>query len=506
MSNPLPCSSADGGPGRRALWLLLVLLLAACGETPDHTIRMGLASAPITLDPRQATDAVSWRLCRLLYRALVDFDEHYQPVPELARWRQLGPRHYRFTLVPQGRRFSDGTRLMAKDVQATYASLLDPASTSPHRGSLEVIARVEAIDPERVDFFLKRPDPLFPGRLVIGILPAVALAAGHDFAHSPLGSGPFRLLAWPDNGRLLLQRRADGQRIGFLKVGDASVRALKLARGEIDLLQGDMPRELLGWLRQRPGLRLETRPGTTFSYLGFNLEDPVVGRHEVREAIALAIDRQTIIHYVLGDAARPAGALLPPTHWAGLRGRDGIPHDPERARRILAGLGYGPGHPLRISYKTSSNPFRLRLATIIASQLHEVGIEVDIRSYDWGTFYGDIKAGRFQMYSLAWVGLKMPDIFRYVFHSASVPPHGANRGRFRDPVTDHLIEQAEATPDLAGQAFLYRRLQAHLLEALPYIPLWYEDQVLAIRKDLAGYTLSADGNYDGLIRIHENKR
>jgi len=463
---------------------------------------MGLAAAPATLDPRLATDAVSYRLCRLLYRSLVDFDPHYRAVPELASWRRITPLHYRFTLGEQGRDFEGGGRLAAVDVKATYDSVLDPATGSPHRASLEVIARIVVVDPERIDFFLKRPDPLFPGRLVIGILPAGPLARGHDFGHRPIGSGPLRLLDWPDNGRLLLQRRADGQRIDFLKVGDASVRALKLARGEIDLLQGDMPQELLGWLGRRPGLRLERRPGTTFSYLGFNLRDPVVGRREVREAIALAIDRAAIIRYVLGGAARPAASLLPPDHWAGLRGRDGIGYDPDRARRILADLGYDRGHPLRISYKTSSNPFRLRLATVIASQLHEAGIEVAIHSYDWGTFYGDIKAGRFQMYSLAWVGLKMPDVFRYVFHSQSLPPHGANRGHFLDPESDTLIEQAEAATSLAEQAHLYRRLQAHLLEALPYVPLWYEDQVLVIRDGLSAYALSADGNYDGMMGIH----
>jgi peptide/nickel transport system substrate-binding protein len=82
----------------------------------------------------------------------------------------------------------------------------------------------------------------------------------------------------------------------------------------------------------------------------------------------------------------------------------------------------------RIVYTTSTDPFRLRLATIIQHQLSAAGFEVELRSYDWGTFYGDIRAGRFQMYSLMWVGIKLPEIFRYAFHSESRPPVGANRG------------------------------------------------------------------------------
>ena len=139
------------------------------------------------------------------------------------------------------------------------------------------------------------------------------------------------------------------------------------------------------------------------------------------------------------------------------------------------------------------------MATIIQDQLKSVGIQVDIRSYDWGTLYGDIKDGRFQMYSLAWVGLKMPDIFRYAFHSESIPPNGANRGRFDDARVDSIIEIAELEPSIEKQAGYYRELQKVLFDALPYVPLWYEDNVLAIRKDVQGYLLSTDGNFDSLV-------
>jgi peptide/nickel transport system substrate-binding protein len=157
---------------------------------------------------------------------------------------------------------------------------------------------------------------------------------------------------------------------------------------------------------------------------------------------------------------------------------------------------------LRLTYKTSSDPFRLRIATIVQQQLADVGITVDIQSYDWGTFYSDIKSGRFQMYSLAWVGVKVPDIFRYAFHSESLPPQGANRGRLNDARVDAMIEQAMAAQDLSQQAQGYARLQAYLLEQLPYVPLWYEDQFYALRKEIEGYELAADGNYDALVNVH----
>ena len=175
--------------------------------------------------------------------------------------------------------------------------------------------------------------------------------------------------------------------------------------------------------------------------------------------------------------------------------------DPSAARRLLAQAGYGPDNPLHLVYKTSSDPFRIRLATIMQKQLRDVGVHVDVRSYDWGTFYGDVKAGRFQMFSLSWVGIKTPHIFRYVFHSTAVPPDGANRGRFRNPRVDGLIERAEQALDTRERAQAYAELQEILLLALPYVPLWYEDHVFIVRNEVTGYQLARDGNYDALAHV-----
>jgi peptide/nickel transport system substrate-binding protein len=138
---------------------------------------------------------------------------------------------------------------------------------------------------------------------------------------------------------------------------------------------------------------------------------------------------------------------------------------------------------------------------VIQHQLGQAGIETTIRSYDWGTFFGDVKAGRFQVYSLAWVGVSTPDIFRYAFHSASVPPQGANRGRFRSATVDALIEAAEQSTDMADLARLFRAVQAELHAAHAFVPLWREHNVAAVRREVEGYRLARDGNYDGLASI-----
>lgn len=483
----------------------LSLMAGSCSRQQENVIHFGLSTAPVTLDPRYATDAVSHRINRLIYQRLVDFDDQYHMVPALADWEQITPTRYRFRLKNENRKFQNGDYLTADDVKATYDSVLDSKNLSPHRATLTNIDKIRVLDKDTVDFYIKKADPLFPGRLVMGILPKKLILVGHPFQKLPVGSGHLKFLKWSAEEVLKLKRTSDNQVIEFDTVKDSTVRALKLLRGEIDIIQNDVPFELLAWLRKHDSIIIETGKGTVFTYLGFNLQDPVLKQLNIRRAIAYAINRDEIIKYVLGGAARKAGALLPPGHWAANPELSGYPFDPGKSRRLLQQSGYNMNNPLKISYKTSSNPLRVRLATIIQYQLGQVGIRVDLNSYDWGTFYGDIKAGRFQMFSLSWVGLNMPDIFRYVFHSDSTPPQGANRGHFADRRTDELIELAESKPDLDEQATVYRELQERLQEQLPYVPLWYEDNLLARRKNITGYTLYSNGDYDGLLTTHKSE-
>ena len=492
----------------RLLLTLILLLTAGCVDStaPPDRVRMGVASPASNLDPRFATDATSSRVARLLYRRLVDFDAQGRPVPALAQWRKLSPTHYRLRLDSEGRTFADGSRLTAEDVKATYTSVLDPATASPHRTTLTLIQRIEVLDQDTLDFFIDRPDPLFPAYLVLGILPAHAIVQKQAVNEHPIGSGPFELAEWRDDGTLLLRARDDGRMVELVTVKDPTVRTLKLLRGEIDLLQNDLPPELYRYLDTREGLVLRRRRGSNFTYLGFNMQDPATSDPRVRRAVAHAIDRSRIIRYVLNGGARMAETLLPPEHWAGNPELEPIRYDPDEARRLLREAGYSARRPLRLVYKTSTDPFRVRLATIIQHQLAEVGIEAEVRSYDWGTFFGDIKAGRFQMYSLSWVGIRTPDVFRYVFHSTSLPPQGANRGRYASPEVDRLIEAAESATTLEAQAPLYREIQRRIHDDLPYVPLWYEDQVVVSRRGIRGYRLAADGNYDGLLDVRRMKR
>ncbi|RMG36649.1 MAG: ABC transporter substrate-binding protein [Gammaproteobacteria bacterium] len=482
----------------RAGSLLVLVLLAACRSPDSNTLVFAIATAPASLHPVLATDAVSERINGLLYRPLVEFDAQARPVPGVIRWQRLDDRRYRLQLVAGVPPFWDGSRVDPGDVAATLrAARDDPAS--PHAGALRHLQRIEVHESHLV-VTLSRDDPRFPERLHLGVAPAERLAQGARLARHPLGNGPFRFVAWEDDGGLTLKRRRDGLLVRFAVVRDPTMRALKLMHGEADIVQNDLPFEMYPVLQGRGDIALRERSGTTFSYIGFNLEDPVTGDHRVRQAIAHAIDREAIVRHLFMGHARLAETVLPPGHWAAHPGLKPWPHDPARARALLAELGYGPGHPLVIHYKTSTDPFRLRVAAVLQAQLRKVGIDLRIQSNEWGTFFGDIKAGRFQMYSLSWVGVRSPDIFRHVFHSGSLPPGGANRGRYRSPEVDRLIEHAEGLPREQART-LYHRVQAIVHQALVYVPLWHEHNLLLSRR-VVPVTPLPDGSYHFLEQVH----
>lgn len=470
--------------------LMLFALLVACGKPGGNDeIRMALAQAPINLDPRYASDAASERINRLIYQPLVDFDENSKPQPGLADWLLISPTRYRFTLLGDvvSKLFHDGSTLDATDVAATYNSLLT-LKDSPHTAEFANIRRIDVVDENTIDFILHQPDDIFPSRLIIGILPAGKVEAQHDFSSQPVGNGPLRFISW--KGTLQLERDADKQRFTLQEVKDPTVRVLKLLRGEIDLLQGDLPPELVKYLKRQLDIQVREVKGSNYSYLGFNLQDIQLSNPSVRRAIAHAIDRRAILKEVLIGGSREAGAILPPEHWAGHPNLSAYDYNPKLARELLQEAGVAL--PLKLVYKTSTDAQRVRLATVMQAQMREAGIALEILSLDWGTFFDDVKHGKFQLYGLTWVGIRTPEIYRLAFHSESVPPKGANRGRFQDTVTDSLIEQAN-----------WQAVSERVNEMLPYVPLWYEGQFVAMRSNISDYEVKADGSWDGLATVRK---
>lgn len=480
------------------VYLMLAFgLLSACkqqDQTQNLTqaqspIQFAVAQAPLNLDPRYATDAASERVNRLIYQPLVDFDSASKPMPVLATWQVVNNSQYQFTLNKKRNLFHYQKVLTTEDVKATYESIL-AMKDSPLRTEFANIKTIDIVDQDNVVFHLKEPDKNFAAKLIVGILPKDFIDIQHDFAHQPVGNGPLKFVRW-DN-KLTLERVRDGQILTLQEVKDPTVRVLKLLRGEADLVQGDLPPELVKYLQSKPEVKVNTSVGANFSYLGLNFSDANLNNIQVRQAINLAIDRQAIIDKVMVNNTRLASAILPPEHYAGNATLKHEHYNPERAKKILT--EFGVKLPLKLVYKTSTDPQRVRFATILQAQMADAGIELEIRSLDWGTFFADVKAGNFQLFGLTWVGIKTPEIYAKAFGSQHFPPNGFNRGRYTDAELDKLL--ADENWPAATQ---------RIHEQLPYIPLWYEGQFAAMQKNISNYAPKPDGNWDDLstiTRIH----
>jgi len=484
-------------------------------DHPPGYLVIGIESNPLQLDPRYATDANSVRIGGLIYNSLLRADEMSRLQPELAEsWQTVDDRTYLIDLR-RDVRFHNGKPLTAEDVKYTYDSILNPKNQSPKKGLLKPLETVDTLGPYRVRFRLSASHAPFPEQFTFGIVPASSEIQSASTRMPPPGSGPFTLDSIDSGEKVTLKANDfywEGRpRLAGLVikvVPDAMIRVLEFKKGSIDLLQNDIEPDMLPWLQKNTDAAISANQGTTFQYIGINLTHPILKHPKVRQAIASAIDREGLIRQLLKDLGIPATGLLSPLNWAYEDRVERWPYDPEKAKRLLdeAGLpdpdGDGPLPRFKLSFKTTNIDLRKRIAEATKEQLQRVGIELEIRAYEWGTFFNDIRKGNFHLYSLAWVGILDPDIYYQIFHSASMPPEGDNRGRYSNATLDRLLEKGRTTTDAARRRLIYGEVQRILADDLPYIPLWWWKNVVVKTPSLQGFIGYPDGDLISLKNVY----
>ena len=506
----------DFGPPRNSLvrifslclCIAVALLLCACSQKPDpNTLVMIIESSPINLDPRVGVDAQSQRIDELLFDPLVTRDEHFNLQPALAeRWETPDPLTYIFHLR-QGVRFHNGQPLTSRDVKWTFDSLISGKIRSPKASTFTSVSSIEAPDDYTVIFHLKQPYASLMWNLsgAAGIVP---YGSGEDFVRKPIGSGPYRFVSAQQDKNVIVERNPEYwaappkiARVEFKVIPDSTTRALELRKQSADVAINSLTADTVVALQSDPNLTVMESPGTIYAYLALNLRDPILKDVRVRRAIAYAINTQPIIHYLLRDEARPAYSILPPQHWAYDGDVERYPHDPARARQLLDEAGYPAKDGVRfhIVMKTSTEESTRLLAAVLQQQLRDVGIALDIRSFEAATFLADVTKGAYQVHSLRWIGGNQdPDMFENVFATWSFAPKRANRTFYSNPRVDELIKQGRSTLDQQKRKAIYDEVQVILAEDLPYINLWYLDNVLVHTNRVHGIQVSPAGNYDFL--------
>ena len=493
---------------RSMLALTALLIFSGCHATKrdPHTLVFLIDSSPANLDPRIGTDGQSEHIDELLFDGLVEHDEHFNFRPALAKsWEQPDPLTMIFHLRA-GVHFHDGRLVTARDVVWSVDSMRNGTVISPKSATYASVSNVEALDPLTVVFHLKYPDNFLLRNLATGAIGIIPEGSGKEFWRHPVGTGPFKFVSQQTDQDVLIERNIGGwhtapkiERVRFSVVPDAITESLELEKGSADVTINTLPIDALPVLARQPELVVQDVNGTPVQYLGFNLRDPILSNVLVRRAIAYAINRPAIIDSLLRGHARPAESLLPEQHWAWTGDVEHYNYDPARARRLLDEAGYLPGPDgvrLHLTMKTSTLEDTRLLAAVLQQQLADVGIALDLRSFEFATFYSDVTRGAFQLYSLRWIGgNEQPDIFEYVFSTKRFSPHGANRSHYSNPEVDKLLADAETNPERQRQRADYVRVQQILQQDLPALNLWYLDTVVVHNRRLTHLKPNASGSY-----------
>ena len=469
---------------------------------------MIIESSPTNLDPRIGIDAQSERIDDLIFDDLLSRGDDLNVAPGLAeRWEIPDPVTYVFHLH-QGVKFHDGAALTSRDVKWTFDSLLQGKIRSTKSAVYKYVDHIDAPDDATVTFHLKEPDATLLWNLSDGAIGIVPYGSGDEMTQHPIGSGPFKFLSAETDREVVLERNPDYwggapklSRVRFAVVPDETTEALELRKGSGDIAINSLTPDTVVTLEQDSNLAVERGGGTRLAYLGFNLRDPILKDARVRQAIAYALDRKPMIEYLWRGLAQPARSVLPAQSWAYNGDVPAYEHDSEKARQILDAAGYPAVNGVRfhIAMKTSTDANTRLMVALMQQQMRDVGIALDIRSFEFATFFSDVQHGAFQLYGLRWIGgNEDPDIFEYAFHSSKFPPNGANRNYYSNPKVDALIDHARQEVDPRLRKPMYAEVQAILAQDLPYINLWYLDNVLVHTRRVRNLRLNAAGNYDFL--------
>jgi ABC-type transport system substrate-binding protein len=488
--------------------MVVLLVMAGCREErrDPGTVVVLIESSPANLDPRVGTDGQSERIDELIFDGLVARDASFHFTPALAeRWEQPDPRTLVFHLR-EGVHFHDGRVLTSRDVAWTINSMRNGAVISPKANSYASVASIDAPDAQTVIFHLKRADNFLLTNLSTGAMGIVPEGSGREFWRHPVGTGPFRFVSQQIDQDVELDRNAASwsrvpriERVRFSVVPDAITESLELEKGSGDAAVNSLPMDALPVLAARPNLSVDTTAGTELQYLNFNLRDPLLKDARVRQAIACAIDRELLIRTLLHGNAQPAESMLPTSHWAWAGDVDRYEYDPARAERLLDASGHtrgAGGIRFHLTMKTSNQDETRLLAAVLQQQMARVGISLDLRSYETATFLSDVRRGAFQMYSLRWIGgNEQPDIFSYVFSTASFSPAGANRSHYSNAQLDALLDDAAESTDAARRRADYVEAQQILARDLPAFNLWYLDTIVVHSRRLTKVIPSHSGSY-----------
>lgn len=505
--------------------LLPVLVLSSTCRRQSNVFVIALSDNVKTIDPigSPSVDAASERVRTLMFNSLVKKDEKFDYAPELASNIQRSDDGLTFTFtLRDGVTFHDGRPFTSADAKYTLDTVL--ASTFAKAASFfegsganktAYIKDVEAPDPRTLVIRLnKQWTGLLPNLVPIAIIPRDSYES--EKTH-PLGTGPFKFKSYDQSQQVLdLEANAtywDGPpHIPALRVrviSDSNALQAELRSGRVDVapLPTSLSPDAIKSLSQDSRLNVNQFEGSNLNLLTFNTKEAPLDNVKVRQAIAYAIDRESMIRDLVLGQGKIAHSILPEASWAYVPGQT-YHFDPAMARKLLDDAGFrdpdGDGPQMRfpkpIVFRISGSSGAARqYSGVIYNYLKDVGIPVSIETSELNTLFELLRRGQFQMTYGQWVGGNQDPIFYHdLFATSEIPTEtraARNRGRYSNPELDKILNEAANTYDHAQAAPLYAKAQDIVSRDVPVFPLWYQANMVIAKKSVGNIKIDASGDW-----------
>ena len=500
----------------------LLLIPNGCRPRRSNSFVIALGDNIRTIDPigSPSVDAASERVRTLIFNSLVKKNEKFDYTGELASdiKRSDDGMTYTFTLH-DGVKFHDGRDMTSADVKYTldlvFSSNFAKSASFYDADKHSYIKSVEAPAPQMVVVTLTKPwIGLLSNLVPVAIIPKDSYESQKTH---PLGTGPFKFVSYDNAQQVVDLDRFPQYWEGAPKLETVRVRVIsdmnalqaELQAGRVDI--APMPTSLspdaVKRLEQDPNLQVKTFTGSNVFLLTINTSSPPLDNVKVRQAIAYAIDRETMIRTLLQGLGKPAHSIIPEESWAYSTGQT-YSYDPAHAKKLLDEAGFtdpdGDGPRMRfdkpVIYKLSGSSIAGRqYAGVIQNYLKEVGIPVEIQTPEQNTFFDELKRGNFQISYSQWVGGNQDPIFyKDLFATSEIPTEtrpSRNRSRYSNKELDALLDEAVNTFDRQKGLELYKKIQDIVSRDVPVIPLWYGSNVVIAKKNVQNIHVNASGDW-----------
>ena len=464
------------------------LIIATANETPSVTTNLHNATAGDYIN-------------QMTHEGLFYSSADLTPQPALAESYEIVSDTEWVFKLRQGAKFHNGQEVKAADVKASLELCKESPQVSQYGDAVE---SVEVIDDYTVKITTNGPhsglltDLSHHGN---AILPADLIASGHDFNKEPIGTGPYKFVAWNKGESIELEANEDYwgevpaiKHVIWKIIPEGSSRTMALEAGEVDMII-EVESTDLSRLQDNPDIVTVNEPGTGHNWVMINNEKAPFDNVDFRRAIDAAVDKNAVVQVALNGQGSVSDSMLPECFPGVVT--DGAPtYDPEKAKEYLAASGLSPAE-CTFSIICSDDT-KLRAGQVIQSSLKEnLGIDVTLESMDLATYLDKTAVGDYQA---AIGGYTSSDVLAHcmgVYHSKSID--GSNKTRLNDPEIDAFIDKIKATLDPEENVKIVTELSKSLNEICPQVPLYLKNNVRAYAKGLEGFTMSPTGG----MYIHE---